>query len=138
MVEGGFAPGVTRWNLKDRVAASGSNRIGLDLCWSRLAPLSCWPRLPSETNVACNAEDNSMIYSSCGQLSTALKTVLGTLTLFIPIERTEFIDVSIRLAANNRQSIGKGRGPVRCRGGALSPKRPTAAFHGCSKPRRLG
>lgn len=30
-VEGGFAPGVTRWNLKNRVAASASNRIGLDL-----------------------------------------------------------------------------------------------------------
>ena len=48
MVQSGFAPGVTRWNLKDRVAASASNRIGLDLCWSRLAALSCWPGLPSE------------------------------------------------------------------------------------------
>ena len=48
MVQGGFAPGVTRWNLKDRVAASASNRIGLDLCWSRLAALSCWPGPPSE------------------------------------------------------------------------------------------
>jgi hypothetical protein len=26
----------------------GLNRIGLDLRWSRLAPLSCWPGLPSE------------------------------------------------------------------------------------------
>lgn len=48
MVQSGFAPGVTRWNLKDRAAASASNRIGLDFCWSRLAALSCWPRLPSE------------------------------------------------------------------------------------------
>ena len=50
MVEGGFAPGdpVTHWNLKDRLAALGSNRIGLDLHWSRLAPRSCWPGLPSE------------------------------------------------------------------------------------------
>jgi hypothetical protein len=50
VVEGGFAPGdpVTHWNLKDRLAALGSNRIGLDLCWLRLAPRSCWPRLPFE------------------------------------------------------------------------------------------
>jgi hypothetical protein len=48
VVRSGFAPGATRWNLKDRVAASASNRIGLDLCWSRLAALSCWPGLPSE------------------------------------------------------------------------------------------
>jgi hypothetical protein len=48
VVQSGFAPGVTRWNLKDRVAASASNRIGLDLYWSRLAALSCWPGLPSE------------------------------------------------------------------------------------------
>ena len=34
--------------LKDRVAASASNRIGLDSSWSRLAALSCWPQLPSE------------------------------------------------------------------------------------------
>jgi hypothetical protein len=51
---GGFAPGdpVTPLNLKDRLAALGSNRIGLDLRWSRLAPRSCWPGLPSdfETN----------------------------------------------------------------------------------------
>ena len=56
VVEGGFAPGdpVTPWNLKDRLAALGSNRIGLDLRWSRLAPRSCWPGLPSkfETNFA--------------------------------------------------------------------------------------
>ena len=56
MVEGGFAPGdpVTHWNLKDRLAALGSNRIGPDLRWSRLAPRSCWPGLPSEfeTNFA--------------------------------------------------------------------------------------
>jgi hypothetical protein len=44
---------VTPWNLKDRRAALGSNRIGLDLRWSRLASLSCWPGLQSdfETNV---------------------------------------------------------------------------------------
>jgi hypothetical protein len=50
VVEGGFAPGdpVTPWNLKDRLAALGSNRIGLDLRWSRLAPRSCWPGLPPE------------------------------------------------------------------------------------------
>jgi hypothetical protein len=30
------------------VAASASNRTGLDLCWSRLAALSCWPQLSSE------------------------------------------------------------------------------------------
>jgi len=47
-VEGGFAPGVARWSLKARAAASASNRIGLDLRWSRLAALSCWPELPSE------------------------------------------------------------------------------------------
>jgi hypothetical protein len=47
-VEGGFAPGVTHWNLKDRPAGSESNRIGLVLRCSRLAQLSCWPRLPSE------------------------------------------------------------------------------------------
>jgi hypothetical protein len=56
VVEGGFAPGdpVTHWNLKDRLAALGSNRIGPDLRWSRLAPRSCWPGLPSEfeTNFA--------------------------------------------------------------------------------------
>ena len=53
MVEGGFAPGATPWNLKDRLAASESNRIGLVLLWSCLAPLSCWSGLPSkfETNV---------------------------------------------------------------------------------------
>ena len=54
MVEGGFAPAapVTPLNLKDRLAALGSNRIGLDLHWSRLAPRSCWPGLPFdfETN----------------------------------------------------------------------------------------
>jgi hypothetical protein len=45
---------MTRWNLKERLAALGSNRIGLDFCWSRLAPRSCWPGLPSEfeTNFA--------------------------------------------------------------------------------------
>jgi hypothetical protein len=50
VVEGGFAPGdpVTPWNLKDRLAAFGSNRIGLDLRCSRLALRSCWPGLPSE------------------------------------------------------------------------------------------
>ena len=37
MVQSGFAPDVTRWNLKDRVAASASNRVGLDLCYSREA-----------------------------------------------------------------------------------------------------
>jgi len=44
---------VAPWNLKDRRAALGSNRIGLDLRWSRLASLSCWPGLQSdfETNV---------------------------------------------------------------------------------------
>jgi hypothetical protein len=56
VVEGGFAPGdpVTHWNLKDWLAALGSNRIGPDLRWSRLAPRSCWPGLPSEfeTNFA--------------------------------------------------------------------------------------
>ena len=53
VVEGGFAPGATPWNLKDRLAASESNRIGLVLLWSCLAPLSCWSGLPSqfETNV---------------------------------------------------------------------------------------
>jgi len=39
---------VTPWNLKDRPAALGSKRIGLDLRWSRLAPLCCSPGLPSE------------------------------------------------------------------------------------------
>jgi hypothetical protein len=50
VVEGGFAPGdpVTPWNLKDRPAALGSNRIGLDLRCARLALRSCWPGLPSE------------------------------------------------------------------------------------------
>jgi hypothetical protein len=49
VVEGGFAPGnpATPWNLKDRLAALGSNRIGLDLRCSRLAQRSCWPVLPS-------------------------------------------------------------------------------------------
>jgi len=44
---------VAPWNLKDRRAALGSNRIGLDLRWSRLASLSCWPGLQPdfETNV---------------------------------------------------------------------------------------
>jgi hypothetical protein len=48
VVQSGFAPGVTRWNLKDPVAASASNRIGLDLCWSRLAALSWLPGLSAE------------------------------------------------------------------------------------------
>ena len=49
MVERGFARDpVTPWNLKDRPAALGSKRIGLDLRWLRLAPLCCWPGLPSE------------------------------------------------------------------------------------------
>jgi hypothetical protein len=39
---------LTPWNLKDRRVALGSNRIGLELRWSRLAPLSCWPGLPSK------------------------------------------------------------------------------------------
>jgi hypothetical protein len=30
VVQSGFAPGVTRWNPRDRVVASASNRIGLD------------------------------------------------------------------------------------------------------------
>ena len=49
-MEGGFAPGdpVTPLNLKDPLAALGSNRIGLDLPWSLLAQRSCWPGLPSE------------------------------------------------------------------------------------------
>ena len=50
MVEGDFAPGdpATPWNLRDRLAALGSSRIGpVSLC-SCLAPLSCWPRLPPE------------------------------------------------------------------------------------------
>ena len=49
MVERGFARDpVTPWNLKSRPAALGSKRIGLDLRWSHLAPLCCWPGLPSE------------------------------------------------------------------------------------------
>ena len=32
VVQSDFAPGVTHWNLKDRGAASASNRIGLVLC----------------------------------------------------------------------------------------------------------
>jgi hypothetical protein len=50
VVERGFGLGdpVTPWNLKDRLAALASNRIGLDLRCSRLAPRSCWPELPSE------------------------------------------------------------------------------------------
>jgi hypothetical protein len=50
VVEGGLAPGapVTPWNLRDRLVALGSTRIGLDLRWWRLAPRSCWPGLPSE------------------------------------------------------------------------------------------
>ena len=50
VVQSGFAPGVTRSNLKNPLGASASNRIGLDLCWSRLAALYCWPRLPSSGN----------------------------------------------------------------------------------------
>jgi hypothetical protein len=48
-----LADPVTPWNLKHLRAALGSNRIGLDLRWSRLALLSCWPGLQSdfETNV---------------------------------------------------------------------------------------
>jgi len=49
VVERGFARDpVTPWNLKDRPAALGSKRIGLDLRCSHLAPLCCWPGLPSE------------------------------------------------------------------------------------------
>jgi hypothetical protein len=40
---------VTLWNLKGRRVAFGSNRIGPELRWSRLAPLSCRPGLPSES-----------------------------------------------------------------------------------------
>ena len=50
MVEDDCALGdpVAPWNLKDRRAALGSNRIGPDLRWSRLASLSCWPGLQSD------------------------------------------------------------------------------------------
>ena len=47
-------PATTPWNLRDRRPALGSNRIGPASRWLRLAPLSCWPGLPSEfeTNFA--------------------------------------------------------------------------------------
>ena len=43
-----FAPGLTRWSLKDRVAGFGIKSNWPGSRWSRLAPLSCWPGLPSE------------------------------------------------------------------------------------------
>jgi len=60
---------VTPWNLKDRRAALGSNRIGLDLRWSRLASLSCWPGLPS------NFETN--LINALGRCAVSLESPFG-------------------------------------------------------------
>jgi hypothetical protein len=74
VVEGGFAPGVTRWNLKDRLAALESNRIGRDLRWSRLAPLSCWSGLQSEfeTNVVKRSRALRVLWQGLSVLEPCL------------------------------------------------------------------
>ena len=48
-----FARGpVKPWSLKGRPADLGSKQIGLDLRWSLLAQLCCWPEPPFETDGA--------------------------------------------------------------------------------------